>query len=169
MHVEEAFAPECIVQQVVSSKNFTGLFVCGPAAKACSFPGDIMVPIALKQRMYSVCIGLYTTNTIQTNTDHIEKNNWIVLVCIQCNGMYCMYGFVLGVYCLIGYVLECIACIRTSCIFGRVSSSFTLIVSKYTPILSNTCQSVLYIPLLIDTHQSIHNVLTQDYACIALY
>ena len=112
---------------------------------------------------------------------------YIVLVCIECIGMYCMYVCVfelvcidvyvlvcvciirIGVYCLIWYVLECIVCIGTSCIFGRVSSEFTLKVSKYTPILTSTCQSVLYIPLLLDTYQSIHDVLTQDYACIALY
>ena len=83
----------------------------------------------------------------------------IALVCIQCIGMYCMYVFVcvlvcigvyvhvcgcilrIGVYCLFWYVLVCIVWIGTNSINGRVCSEFTVVVSKYTPILSNTFQS----------------------------
>ena len=43
------------------------------------------------------CIGLYTTNTIQTNTDHMKKNIGIVLVCIN------MYWYV---WCIL-YVMVC--------------------------------------------------------------
>ena len=43
------------------------------------------------------CIGLYTTNTIQTNTEHLKKNIGIVLVCI------CMYWYV---WCVL-YVMVC--------------------------------------------------------------
>ena len=83
---------------------------------------------------------------------------YIVLVCMQCIDMYCMYVFVfilvcidvyvhvcvcilrISVYCLLWYVLEFIVWIGANGMFLRVCSKFTMVVSKYTPILSNTCQ-----------------------------
>ena len=68
LHVEEAYAPECIVQQVVSTKKCTGLFVCVPAANACSFPVDVMLPIALKQR-FTICPELAISSLVHSLAD----------------------------------------------------------------------------------------------------
>ena len=58
-----------------------------------------------------------------------------VLVCIDVYVYVCVCILRIGVYCLLWYVLECIVWIGTNGMFGRVCSKFTLVVSKYTPIL----------------------------------
>ena len=103
------------------------------------------------------CIGLYTTNTIQINTDHMEiliigkiylGLYWFVFVC---NGMYCVYLYVMVCMRLYWYVLLCIDICWTQSFFiywwsaSKLHSSFRMPVitrSLYTTntILTNTDQ-----------------------------
>ena len=57
--------------------------------------------------MYLVCIGLYTTNTIQTNTQWILTNGGIYVSQIMCDWI-CLYWYKCTCIVLYCFVLTCI-------------------------------------------------------------